>query len=1004
MLLALLATLTPSLHAFAPSEEVYIGVEPARTLRFHPAAQARLRADADWVEFVAGEGAGWQARFDERTGTAHRAWGPGIALGSLQSDTDVERALRRLFARYPGLVGSASQDLKLTSAGHVARTDTWYVDFQRYVDGIPVWRGGVTARIKNGNLVLLGVDTHPQATEAGPVAYSADEAVALAISDGPVPDAEHTDAKASQVVLPLERDGRLRYHRAWQVRTRTQSPPGIWVSFVDAATGELLNVHNEVRFLDGTLSGVHDTRTVDGSTSTSAMRELYIRGDSSGTNVATGSDGSFTLADTESWTAQLKGSYLTVRNEAGAEGSLVVSGPTATWTEDAATQAEIDTWVFLHQVRDWGLLIAPEVAMSTEALRSSVNMDSNCNAYYDGSVNFYEAGGGCNNTGRIADVNYHEWGHGFHYYSLEAGTWDGTVGEGAGDVVSALNTLDPVIAPYFMTTGSGIREIASDMVYPDDVYGEVHQDGLIFAGAVWDLLGVLAAERGESTSVKGQAWTITSTLFADALKGGPTLETAYDEFVVADDDDGDLGNGTPHTCAILEAFARHGLGPAGGTSLVGLDHVPLDNQEAGMVVPLDGAIANLAPTCVELDVDRVDAYWSTDGGETWQSTPLPVAGEDFAGELPAFDAGTVVQYYLSAESADGTSVSAPAGGAWAPYTFYVGGLEPIWCEDFSEDDGGFVHELIEGSGEGADDWQFGAPNGLEGDPSVAWTGEDVWGNDLGGGRYNGAYQPNVVNRLLSPEIDLAGASAVVVQYRRWLNVEDGYYDQARVYANDVEVWANHESGRNEGDQHTEDGDWVLHTLEVAPDAGTLQLAWELQTDQGLELGGWNVDDVCVYAAYDASTWFAVADFDASDDRVGEVEVRWTQPSDERATKAVVVRRTDRFPENREDGDVVYQSDNVEPGAEMSVVDDVEGDVYYAVFAGGAEGWLVGAREGFNADAGKGLAGDGSGGPGEGGIKVENEGCGCASGGAPAGSLAAVALGALALVRRRRSAR
>ena len=36
-------------------------------------------------------------------------------------------------------------------------------------------------------------------------------------------------------------------------------------------------------------------------------------------------------------------------------------------------------------------------------------------------VAFLSRGGGCNNTGRIADVSYHEWGHGFHYYNLLSG-------------------------------------------------------------------------------------------------------------------------------------------------------------------------------------------------------------------------------------------------------------------------------------------------------------------------------------------------------------------------------------------------------------------------------------------------------------------------------------------------------------------------------------------------------------------------------------------------------
>src|SRR6185295_12499239 len=43
----------------------------------------------------------------------------------------------------------------------------------------------------------------------------------------------------------------------------------------------------------------------------------------------------------------------------------------------------------------------------------NVNIPITCNAFWDGtSVNFYRSGGGCRNTGEIAAVFDHEWGHG----------------------------------------------------------------------------------------------------------------------------------------------------------------------------------------------------------------------------------------------------------------------------------------------------------------------------------------------------------------------------------------------------------------------------------------------------------------------------------------------------------------------------------------------------------------------------------------------------------------
>src|SRR5262249_54270129 len=46
-------------------------------------------------------------------------------------------------------------------------------------------------------------------------------------------------------------------------------------------------------------------------------------------------------------------------------------------------------------------------------LTANVNIALTCNAFWNGvSVNFYRSGGGCRNTGEIAGVFDHEWGHG----------------------------------------------------------------------------------------------------------------------------------------------------------------------------------------------------------------------------------------------------------------------------------------------------------------------------------------------------------------------------------------------------------------------------------------------------------------------------------------------------------------------------------------------------------------------------------------------------------------
>ena len=146
------------------------------------------------------------------------------------------------------------------------------------------------------------------------------------------------------------------------------------------------------------------------------------------------------------------------------------------------TKLRLSAFVFQSQIRQWATIYAPEIPLTDTRINVYVNIDDTCNAYFDGSINFMRSGGGCRNTGRIADVNYHEWGHGFHYYSLLSGEFDGSMSEGIADAVSMLNTGDPIIAPGFFNSGYAIRELETNRVYPDDIVNEVHTTASSSAG------------------------------------------------------------------------------------------------------------------------------------------------------------------------------------------------------------------------------------------------------------------------------------------------------------------------------------------------------------------------------------------------------------------------------------------------------------------------------------------------------------------------------------------
>ncbi len=826
------ATPGPAAHDLDPTENVV----RARTL----AVDRAVRTPA-WRAFADGEGRGWQLRVDPGTGRPRGAMGRGIPVPAVADAADAERAVRGLFSRWPSLTGVPAAALRLRAATYVGTTDTWYVDFERVVGGVPVAPGGASARIRGGKIIALGLETWPDASLSAAPALTRSSALAIARAHGPAPDSEHQEGTARLVITPTPAEGGVTFPLHWELRSRTVDPPGRWVVLVNARTGTIDQVSNEVRWLDGVLSGEHDTRIPDGNLITSPLAFLALQG-SGGAEVVTGADGSFSVADDQTWSALLEGPYIRVTNEAGAEGSLAVVDSAPFWDATATTQAELDSWVFLNRVTAWALRFSPDHPLLAEQIRSKVNISVTCNGFYDGAVNFGVAGDGCNNLGQIADINYHEWGHAFHEYGLLSGSVNPTMGEGFADVVAMHLTLDSTVAPSFRTDGKALREMATDKVYPTDMTSIIYKDSLIYAGAAWDLLGVLQARYGEGADEFGEAWAVSSRLQIAAMRGGPDLLSVYDEYALADDDDGDVSNGSPHLCEIVETFGAHGLGPLSDPFPVRLLHEPLGNQAAGGAIEVTGSVLSIAPGCVEGVAEAVEVVWSIDGGETWTTEAASVTGEGFLASIPALPDGTVLEYYLLARGIDRDEVTLPAG-RWAPYTLYVGELEELWCEDFADGDGGFTHALS-GSG-GWDDWAFGYPTGEGGDPVGAFSGDNAWGNDIGIGSDDGEYPRGATSALSSPAIAVGDAGRVVVQYRRWLGIDDNAADQANVHANGLIIWTNHAASA--GVEPTEDAEWMLHTLVVdLGGAETLSLDWQLVSDADLVFAGWNIDDVCVY--------------------------------------------------------------------------------------------------------------------------------------------------------------
>ena len=172
-----------------------------------------------------------------------------------------------------------------------------------------------------------------------------------------------------------------------------------------------------------------------------------------------------------------------------------------------------------------------------------MNINLTCNAFWDGgSVNFYRQGGGCNNTGEIAAIFDHEWGHGMD--DNDANGVISNPGEGIADIYMALRLKDSCVGRNFRNTNcggygnpclacTGVREIdwatsarttppttitwidANCGRGPAPCGGGVHCEGSVYAESLWDLLQPRPADHhGYSTDTALEVATRTTYIGA----------------------------------------------------------------------------------------------------------------------------------------------------------------------------------------------------------------------------------------------------------------------------------------------------------------------------------------------------------------------------------------------------------------------------------------------------------------------------------------------------------
>jgi MYXO-CTERM domain-containing protein len=803
-----------------------------------------------WRRWRDAMGASW-ASWDHRTDVPRRILLEGVAApGVIASAKAAERFARDVLADHLDLLapGATAADFALVTneVSDGIRTVGWQ---QRHA-GREVVGGQVSLRFKHDRLIAVGSEAWPHVTVTAPAttlrsatAVRGDAEAWLSVD---VPGRAVADVVAGPLLLPVPTmAGGIDYREVLEINVEVAAPRSRWSVYVDAQTGSPIARRQTLHHAVGTLNYDVPVRGPLGARVDRAAPFTEVLVD--GSPALTDAQGAITFFGVSaSVTTGLIGPLARIVNAPGEPASALVDVPDGgigTWSapDDEMVDAQIAAWVHTHTVKEYVRAIDPDLGWLDGQIQVTVNRnDDECNANSDGdSINFFLGNEVCENTGRLADVVYHEFGHSVHSQSVipGVGSFDVSLSEGISDYLSATITDDSGLARGFFYDDEPLRELdppGFEHKWPDDI-GEVHYSGLIIGGALWDLRKALIAKHGAALGVQ-----LTDRIYYESTRRAVDIPSMYAEALVVDDDDGNLANGTPNGCEINAAYGPHGLFSAGPDG----EQILVDGDQVDVLVTLPSF-----PGCPVEATATLEVKQRGESDASAQVTAMSPTAGGFTATLPPGLEGQVLNYRVRLTYSNGAQRQYPDNLADPWYERFVGEVVPIYCTSFED---------------GATDWTLPPANsGFEVGPPPATSSVDptlpagddafVLGTVLGG---TGDYLPGSFVVATSPVIAIPpGFASVRVQYQRWLSVEDGFFDRARIDADDEPVWENYASEiDNQAVIHHRDREWRFHDVDVSEQAddGQLQLAYSLASDQGLQFGGWTIDELCVVGVGEAA--------------------------------------------------------------------------------------------------------------------------------------------------------
>jgi Zn-dependent metalloprotease len=854
-----------AVFAFQPADYNTAIEKPLRSLDLHNYRSADTERDrAAAIDAVTQRYGGvWRVySWNPQTRTPRFVYGSGIDMTAAVASGDLESIARRVVTANPEVFRADNASLRLqeitTGLGKRA------VHFQQTYRGLDVWGAGAHLTFTDaGRLFVMGGDTYDNITVDAVPTLSAAQAEAIARRDVPYdPRTDSVEEGAQLLILPVPlNETTVEHHLVWRVRVHTEDPLGIWVTHVDAHSGEILWRYNDVQFLDVTGNVASNIEKLTWCNGQQQLPSIYQRVQATGLpTVTTDASGNFVIPNAGTnpvnVTVDFYGPYARVYNQAGNEATLTLAitpgQPGQFVFTDRNSQAdERDVFDAVQQVHDFFETFAPSFNYTDSRMTCYVSLSSTCNAYYNGNINFFNEGDGCANTGRIQGVVEHEYGHGVQQ-ALIGWQGDEGLGEGNGDILANLLTQESIIGRGFYVSDceNGDRDSENSLIYPDDVVGvEIHYAGRVIAGFHWDLMKLLQEIHGvqAGTTLAGSLWHWGRALEHPTMQPDQVMAT-----FIADDDDGNLDNGTPHYALLCEAAGNHNFDCPAITEGVFITHTPPASFTAPQDVEL---LATITSTAAAMNPDSLRVIYAVNDG-AFQTATLTPTGQpnEYHMTIAGLELPSEVDYYIRATDQLGNANTEPTLAPARMHSFDFG-----FVYDPFETETGWTVDL-EGTDTATDGmWERVDPAASATQPeddhtpgagTLCWLtdngipGEHPLNNDVDGG----------TTTLYSPVYSLGGAQAAEVKYWRWYSNNKGYLKYAESWVvqarNNGGAWIDIENGQDEQNRWTE-READLPALFGGP-VGEVQFRFVASSNSTYTLIDAAVDEFVIRAVVDAA--------------------------------------------------------------------------------------------------------------------------------------------------------